>query len=94
MIIGKEISTKQFDWIPELDEFMAEASGLRGMHFLGRLYDDATDQGFVLVSHKSGARIPVYLANVETDKEGEVVGWEFKPTDSRITNWHVFITND
>lgn len=96
MIIGKEIGTKHFDWIPELSEFVAEESDLRGRGYnaLGRLYDDACDQGFVLVSHKSGAKIPVYLAETETDNEGDIVGWHFKPVDSRIDTWSITIIND
>lgn len=54
-------------------------------------YDDACDHW---CRHRSGARIPVYLAETETDTDGDIVSWHFKPVDSRIDTWSVMIVND
>jgi len=82
-IIGNRISTSQFDYHKEAQLFAQDASSLRGTRFLGRLYDDAADTGFVLVSHKTGKEVPFYLEHTST-LNGEEHCWTFKPVDSAL----------
>ena len=56
--------------------FTTEASDTRGAH-LDQLWDDATDVGFVMVSAKTGKRLPFVFSYSETDREGEVTAWVF-----------------
>ena len=81
-IIGTRISTSQFDYHKKANLFSQDASSLRGTRFLGRLYDDAADTGFVLVSHKSGRAVPFYLVDEVENSYGDVEHWEFAPAIS------------
>ena len=44
-----------------------------------QVYPDACDQGFTLVSHKTGFEVTVVNTHTET-QDGEIKWWEFKPT--------------
>lgn len=88
MVIGKEVSTKLFFYDKDRKSFSQEAStlqgsGVPGKVLFGQLYDDAADEGFVLVSHKTGKGVPFHFSNVEVDGEGEVLAWHFKSAANR-----------
>lgn len=73
-------STKLLDWRPAMNAFVTEISDLNanGVSF-GRLFDDACDQGLVLVSHKTGVQVKFYIDR-EVVRDGEVVSWILLPT--------------
>jgi hypothetical protein len=74
--------------------FTAEASdigGTGGRCFDGRVYDDACDVGFILVSHLTGDSVLFVQDGVDTHDD-EVMGWRYKAThiaDRSVANkWH------
>jgi len=76
-----EYSTDQFHWNNESLKLSAEISelmyGRRGDVF-GPIYDDACDEGFVLVSINTGTRIRFVVTN-QVEREGEVLCWNLVP---------------
>jgi len=80
MIIGPKMSTNLFNFYKEDYSFSQEASSLcrPNNNFFGRLYDDSSDEGFVLVSHHTGQEVPFYLASIDKSDEGEIQCWNFK----------------
>lgn len=80
--IGSQILSTSFDFNRETKEFVAEISMLQhgGKNPLGQLYDDACDQGFVMVSAKTNKLVDFYLSDTQRDAEGDVQYWEFKPS--------------
>lgn len=77
-----QVSTDRFNWHKDLKTFTAEASDFNGTgifeQMFGRLFQDACDVGFELVSQRTGKKISMYLSRRATD-EGDVTFWEFKP---------------
>lgn len=94
MVIGPEISTSMFFWHPEMATFSQEVSSL-GQFQPGQLYDDAADLGFVLVSDRTGDKIPFYF-HKEEHHNGELVAWEFHSAskDPRLAKLKVIVHND
>jgi len=80
-------STDQFIWNKDTRTFSAEASDLHwpvgSLSGLGRVYDDACDVGFTLVSHKTGREI--VMVHNDTDSDPDYSGgWrvvEFIPAN-------------
>lgn len=96
MLIGREIYTNMFDWHPDMGLFTQEISSL-GDRAFGWLCDDACDIGFVLVSEKTGKKIPFYLDETDYCDGGEdVAGWNFRPVtnDPKLSKLKVLIVND
>lgn len=92
IICSKYHSTRDFSF--KNGCFVQEAStlthGLSATHD-GRVYDDAADVGFVMVSHRTGNSI--LFVNDGVDMSGDnVAGWRYKAThiaDRSIANrWH------
>lgn len=75
-----KISTRPFLYDPTTNTFSAEASDLRGFR-LGRIYDDACDIGFTLVSQRTGREIVFALAHEERDREGDLLFEDFRPVN-------------
>lgn len=72
-----EHSTRDFAWNPLTKTFVAEASELRwkpGWPPLHRVYDDACDEGFTLVSHMTGQKMAVALEKIDKS-EDYAGGW-------------------
>ena len=72
--------------------FSAEASDLRGIR-LGRVYDDACDEGFTIVSEKTG-KSAVFAAAGEIIHNEELGGWKFKCVTPGLTHLKAVIFND
>lgn len=72
------ISTDRFTYHPADRAFTAEASELGGLR-LGRVYPDACDVGFTLVSARTGRAVRVILAHTERDREGDTLWTDFAP---------------
>jgi hypothetical protein len=98
MIVAQKVSTKFFTWSPKSKTFVTEVSDLpKSFNPFGRIYDDACDAGFTLVSHVTGKEITfVHWKNDVCD--GEVAGWKFKPVlgkrDMALAGITVLIIND
>ena len=82
---GPKYSTELFTYVKESRTFVCERSLLdnaRG-EMMGPLYDDACDEGFTLVSHKTGAEVMYYYVNKEYDDEGDIIKWIFDEVEKQ-----------
>lgn len=94
---GPKHSTKQFSYNKETRTFVTEGSTIQhGNRFMGQLYDDACDEGFTLVSHKTGAEVMYYYVDTVRDAEGEIIKWTFNEAVVRGLNYYtrVDVYND
>lgn len=66
------VSMRQFSYDDRTRTFTADMSDTRG---LGRVYDDACDDGLTIVSPVSGAERVFVVQSVERDREGDVTRW-------------------
>lgn len=74
--------------------FTADASDLGPAFALGRIWDDACDEGFSIVSEKT-QRVAVFaLYDHDEDAEGDVCGWWFKCVTPGLTHLKAVIWND
>lgn len=98
-------SSRLFDVNAERKEMYADLSTLmhtRGAHLqpFTQVYDDACDDGFVIVSHKTGTEATFALDRTDADDEGEIDGWHFIPTRDtlrkhpQLKGWTVLVVND
>ena len=90
-------STQLFGWHKDSNVLSAFASDLDHggrSRLYDRIYNDALDVGFTLVSHKTGTEVLCYLDKIERDKEGDVVAYHFKAVNSKKYTWTVTVWND
>lgn len=95
VICNTRISTRDFTYTKETQSFSAWASDFKGRRVLSRVYDDACDEGFVLVSHVSGKAM-VFAKHADHHRDGELIAVEYrpiKPADRALVS-HVTIFND
>lgn len=89
---GTPISTRLFSWHPKTKSFTAEESTLRRgprtrngpTGLFQRIYPDAADVGFPMLSADSGKTAWFALDCEDRCNEGEVMGWQFVPTPEAI----------
>jgi hypothetical protein len=74
--------------------FIAEASDLGRSFSLGRVYDDACDEGFTIISKRTGKPAVFALYNHEEDGEGDLVSWIFKCVTPGLKHLKAVIYND
>lgn len=72
-IIARKISTSRFTFHRETKTFVAEASDFSRMDLAGRVYDDAADAGFVMVSERTGQKILCLYSGDKRDGENELL---------------------
>lgn len=70
------VSTDRFTWLPGERLFVAEASDLPEM---SRVFDDACDVGYCLVSAKTQKCMVVAVDDEIRDSENELVCWVLRP---------------
>ena len=88
------ISTRNLHYQKIGRSFFAEISELPKQRIpYMRVYNDACDVGFWLVSHKTGAEIMMVMTE-EKKVNGDVVGWTFEPVDKKAPIRNVVIIND
>lgn len=97
-LVLTELSTDRFNFNAMNGVFTAEASDFNGLpfkfdHLLARVWDDACDVGFELVSARTGEKVVVTLVDEKTDNEGSILFWEFAPYRNESFN-KVVIFND
>lgn len=94
--------TKSFDDAGNLT-LVAEASTLgrlAGMDCYSQVWNDACDEGIILVSQNTGNKLIFTLKGADTDGEGEVAGWRFAAhvrahnAPDKLRNLQVLIIND
>lgn len=74
--------------------FVAEASNFGRNFQLGRVYNDSYDEGFSIVSAKTGKIAVFALYNHEEDGEGDLIKWIFKCVTPGLTHLKAVIYND
>lgn len=91
-----EISTKLFSYHAEDKTFSAEISTLEGNggFALGQVYDDACDEGFTLVSQRTGQLVVFARHSEDKDREGDIVGWWFESVSRGFKGFKVLVIND
>lgn len=72
-------STKEFTWCSRSRRFVAEISELHNAVLASRVFNDACDEGFTLVSERTGEEMTMILESESRDNEGELLYWTFKP---------------
>jgi hypothetical protein len=77
------VSTDKFHYHPEDRLFTQEISSLGKDFRFGQVYDDACDEGFVLISKKTEKEIILYVDRHDMNDD-EIVGWWLKPTSESI----------
>jgi hypothetical protein len=86
------INTSNFVWDKSSKKFIAFISDINKFNLFGRIYPDACDAGFDLVSDKTGnAETVSFYDTIWND--GEVGGWVFKPINSSH-DFSVVVFND
>lgn len=70
------VSTGRFTYSKRTCTFSAEASDLPQP---GRVFDDACDVGYTLVSERTGAEVVFAESGRETDSEGDLLWTEYEP---------------
>ena len=73
--------------------FIGELSELPGFT-LHRVYDDACDVGFSVVSEKTGKSAVFALTNQDTDGDGDLTALHFKCVTPGLQNLKAVIFND
>ena len=87
-VIATKICGSSFNW--SLGVGVTEASDLGRINFLSQVWDDACDEGFVVVSHRTGAQIIFTLDKVDVT-DNEINGWNFV---SVCGKYKILIIND
>lgn len=88
------ISTRHLHYQKIGKSFFAEISELPKQRIpYMRVYNDACDIGFWLVSDKTGAEIMMVMTE-EKVVNGDVVAWTFTPVDKNAPINNVVIVND
>tara|TARA_R110000868_G_scaffold176057_4_gene413406 strand:- start:523 stop:834 length:312 start_codon:yes stop_codon:yes gene_type:complete len=78
--LNEPISLDLFTHNKETRSFVTEASDLGNFDLFQRIYDDASDVGFLICNPNTGRTILVILSKELADYENnEVHGWEFTP---------------
>ena len=89
-----EVSSRLFTYCVNTKNFVAEASDLRDFRVV-RLYDDAIDVGFYLVSENTGKKV-LFTQEADEYHDGELIAYHFSslsnqnPENLRDLNITVF----
>lgn len=94
VICNKRHSTRDFSYQADSKTLTIEESTLRQFRVVdedgnlcsvfGRVYDDACDEGFVLVSHKTGKEVTFVVDKIDYDASGEDIGgWNLVPINRK-----------
>jgi hypothetical protein len=92
LLTPSQLSSSRFTF--KGNTFSAEASDFGRNFDLGRVYDDACDEGFSIVSEKTGKVAVFALYNHEEDGEGDLVSWIFHCVTPGLTHLKAVIFND
>lgn len=86
-VVGQRVRSSEFTWNAATRAFVTDASDYgHQARLFARLYADACDVGFVLVSARTGEEAPFYLdeSATERDGDGDVQSWTFRPIDAAV----------
>lgn len=84
-VSGERVRSSEFTWSSLTLSFVAEVSSLDAAKLFRRIFADAADLGFVLVSETTGNEALFTLDESATEKRGgETVAWVFRPTEDSL----------
>lgn len=75
------VSTRQLHYDPAKRQYVGEISSTNG---LGRVYDDACDEGLTLVSATTGREVVFVVDRTVRDDDGDVMFWELVPASDSV----------
>jgi hypothetical protein len=78
-IVATEICASKFMFHKEDGTYSAEASELKGKDFFSRVWNDACDVGFQLVSVKNPNHKQIFTLREVEESEGDIKFWVFAP---------------
>lgn len=87
--------SRDFGWREAGRTLVGEVSTIQRttQRLFGQVFDDAIDQGFAIVSHRTGKTLTFVVDKIDRNSEGEIQGWWLKPLNS-ILQFKVFVIND
>jgi hypothetical protein len=85
------VPTTQLDYNPTARTYYGDISSTHG---LGRVYDDACDEGLTLVSATTGREIVFAVAQIDRDSEGDITVWYLTPATPGAPDIAVVLFND
>jgi hypothetical protein len=94
------ISSRLFHIDARNKQFIGDISDFGSNSPFGRIYPDACDAGFTMLSHKTGQTVVWCLMTEMYDGEGEVTSWSFSLTPESIRKypeleaWTCLVFND
>lgn len=74
-------STKLFDYHKESKTFLVDCSTLihaTSQPLFGRIYNDAADEGLILISHTTGAPLVFYVDEIVRNSDDDIAMWKLK----------------
>jgi hypothetical protein len=87
VMCNANVPTERLTWDGKRKWFVAEASELPAPE---RVWDDACDVGYRLISHRTGKAEVFYLAAVQRDADGDIQVWIYRPVNRRVVaEFHV-----
>jgi hypothetical protein len=94
-----EVSTSVFHYDRRLEMLTAELTTIQAnvrmvRSLTQRVFDDACDQGFYVVSHRTGRKVLLVLEKEIRDAEGELCGWHYVPAEEIPGLRNINIFND
>jgi hypothetical protein len=90
------LSSSLFSYHGDTQTFTAEVSTLcigRGTDY-GRVYDDACDYGFTIVSRRTGKEVVFAHDHDDRDREGDLAGEWFVAVTPGYTHLKALVIND
>lgn len=89
------IASSRFTYDKATKSFIAEDSDFGGKgHPVGRVYDDACDEGFTIVSERTGKEVVFALHMVHKDADGDLTKWEYHSVTPGHKGYRAVILND
>jgi len=91
-VIGPVHTKQMFSWNHETKTAVCEISDFGHSRVWGRLFDDACDEGFQIITN--GKAVAFYLSTTDTHN-GEITAWNFFSIYSpEWRGWKVVVFND
>lgn len=82
------VNSNQFSYNKEKNSFVTEMSSLcrlaEEVNIFNQIYPDAADQGFTMISERTGTEAKFVVKLYEHDSEGEFVAWHLVPTAETV----------
>lgn len=79
-------SSKHFHYNRNTRTLVSEASTIqqgRALPLFGQIYDDACDEGFAIVSRRTGREVVFVVEKIDRDDDGDIVGWWLKTAERK-----------